>query len=570
MEKKFDVMGFAHDFRSGMKDKDLLEKHHIDPKRMIDIVRKLINRGILTKEDYFARSRKIEEREVQEEKQFLKSLYHCPVCGHMHPAPFTRCPACGADTTAEEQRPAPQPPPRPAPRPAQQQPQRPAAPPRPDPRQGARPAGTRPQQQAPPPGRPDQRPPAQAKQPAQPQKRQQPHPAAPGPAKQPEQPPQPQKPPRPQSPPPSQKAPTPKTEARAPEQAPRPAQPAEHKPAPKPKPAPPKPAPAPPPPPPPAEEEEVKPEISEALQKVVGVELENISVYPGAVEGGSLGEYHITDIIASHARATVFKAEESDGNGPDLAIKMFNPDIAEDADITKLIDKIAEFQSNMQDPNIVRLLATAELEDAKVLVYEYLPWNLDTLFKDYPDGLPYEMIEDYMRQVCNGVGYAHTHRGKDDVVRRLPHLNLKITKLLLDEEKKVIKIDDFGVGKALQEIRGHKKNLYDEPGADLGSTPPEAFVLRSKSVKPLSADIYSLGVTFYRLTTGKYPFEGKDMEEYKFAHLKKFPIPPKVHRYDCPEWLDAMILKCLEKDPDHRWRSATEMEMAVGKSSGKE
>jgi serine/threonine protein kinase len=138
--------------------------------------------------------------------------------------------------------------------------------------------------------------------------------------------------------------------------------------------------------------------------------------------------------------------------------------------------------------------------------------------------------------------------------------------LLLDKEKKRVKIDDFGIGRALQDIRGFKKHLYDEPGADLGSTPPEAFVMRSRSVKPLSADIYSLGVTFYRLTTAKDPFEGEDFDGFKFAHLKKYPIPPKVHRYDCPEWLDEMILKCLEKDPDQRWRSATEMEMAVGKA----
>jgi serine/threonine-protein kinase len=170
-----------------------------------------------------------------------------------------------------------------------------------------------------------------------------------------------------------------------------------------------------------------------------------------------------------------------------------------------------------------------------------------------------------LSQVLNGLGYAHLHRGRDGVVRRLPHLDLRPSKLLMDRDMNVVKLDDCGVMRALFAERGSKKFLWEEFGTDLRSLAPEAFVMETRSLDLLLVDLYALGAMLYRLATGTSMFTCADAEEYKFAHLKKYPVPPRVHRYDIPRWLDAMILKCLEKEPDERWRSATQMELAVGK-----
>ncbi len=102
---------------------------------------------------------------------------------------------------------------------------------------------------------------------------------------------------------------------------------------------------------------------------------------------------------------------------------------------------------------------------------------------------------------------------------------------------------------------------------DLAALAPEAFVMSSKTVKGTAVDIYALGVVLYRLVTGKRPFSGNGLDEYSFLHLKTFAIPPRVHRYTIPAWLDSMILKCLEKEPGRRWRSATQMELSIGKET---
>jgi serine/threonine protein kinase len=147
----------------------------------------------------------------------------------------------------------------------------------------------------------------------------------------------------------------------------------------------------------------------------------------------------------------------------------------------------------------------------------------------------------------------------------LPHLSLQVSSFLFDDRKKVVKLVDCGVWKSLVDLRGHRHRLLEEPGVDPSALAPEAFILGPKSINAFSADIYALGIALYRLATGKSPFLGSNVDEYRFLHLKTFAVPPRVHRYTLPAWLDAMILKCLEKEPTKRWRSATQMELSVGR-----
>jgi serine/threonine protein kinase len=129
-----------------------------------------------------------------------------------------------------------------------------------------------------------------------------------------------------------------------------------------------------------------------------------------------------------------------------------------------------------------------------------------------------------------------------------------------------LKLDDCGLWKALVEVRGHKRRIFQEPDIDVSALAPEAFVQDSRFVNGYFADIYGLGVLMYRLATGRSPFFATTVEEYHFAHMRLFPIPTRVHRYTIPAWLDAMIMKCFEKEPAERWRSATQMELSIGKS----
>ena len=90
--------------------------------------------------------------------------------------------------------------------------------------------------------------------------------------------------------------------------------------------------------------------------------------------------------------------------------------------------------------------------------------------------------------------------------------------------------------------------------------PPEFFRARTKGVRERSSEVYSLGALLYFMVTGEYPFEGPSFDDYKFQHTRIMATPPKLSNPNLPDWLDQLILCCLEKEPENRWDGVLELE----------
>lgn len=474
MTVKLDIEGFVTDYCRGVKDKDLLARHNINPKELIGIVRKLINDGFITKEQYFDRNRLIHELEAREEKDFLKSLYHCPVCSHIHPSPFTICPACGTDVTKEtksdDEKGQPQ-----------QEPSQPA------------------EDEAPKKAEVEvvNTPPAQAV-----------------------------------------LEPTPAAAAVR----------TDHEPA-------------------AAESTYEEEQLPKFLEDIIEAQLESVFPIGEASAGIAAGSYDIVEPICHSATSSMFRALDSSGQGPDLSVKVFHVDSLSEELIPELLNTLMAYQSTMQDRNILKVLGLATVDGRSVLIYEHMPTTLESLLIPHPEGIPLDLMMEILPQILNSVGYSHMHRGTDGVARRLPHMSLRPEKFMFDPDTMTVKLDECALWKSLVEVRGFMRHMWEEPNVKPEVLAPECFVLDSKFVNAFSADIYALGSALYRLATGKWPFTGSKIEDYHFAHLKTFAVPPRVHRWQIPGWLDKMILKCIEKEPSRRWRSATQMELAIGKGT---
>jgi serine/threonine protein kinase len=480
MELQVDIEEFIYDYVSGTNDRDLMSRHKLTRRELVFLARKLISEGLISKEDYFNRNKRMEELEAKQEKDFLKSLHHCPVCGHIQPTPFTICPACERDITKFEA---------------------------------------------------EKSKPKTAK---------------------------PLKPKRPTAPPPPLEVPKPREVPKPPEL---------HKPreAPKPREV--------PKPPEEPKLEAAYPEIlrepiaySEDLNKYIGMPLDNIVTFD---EDFSAFDYHISGIISSDNMSNSYYAEDANGQGPRISAKFFRQDLLPDSVMAVFLEKLIQYQSGMADTNILSPFGSASLDDTTALLYPFMPKTLESLLGTHPEGIPMDTVQRLLRQMLNALGYTHMHRDMhhsgDGAVHRLPHMYLKLSAFHLNDEENLIKLADCGVWSSMIYARGHLKHLWEEPGIDPSALPPESFVYESKAVNGFYADIYSLGAAIYRLITGRLAFNGKDIKEYSFLHLKTFPVPPRVHRWQIPAWLDHMVLKCLIKEPTKRWRSATQMELSIGR-----
>jgi hypothetical protein len=96
---KVPLQRFLKDFRSPLSDGELRDKYGLSARGFVSLIKALLARGTINQEDLVRRKETAVQRDLAKEHEFLAQLYICPHCGHPHPTPYDRCPACGADTS---------------------------------------------------------------------------------------------------------------------------------------------------------------------------------------------------------------------------------------------------------------------------------------------------------------------------------------------------------------------------------------------------------------------------------------------------------------------------------------
>ena len=149
-----------------------------------------------------------------------------------------------------------------------------------------------------------------------------------------------------------------------------------------------------------------------------------------------------------------------------------------------------------------------------------------------------------MRQICNGLKYAHS---KKIIHRDLTNSNIMLTK------DNVVKIMDFGLARIVEHLLSEQSII--------GGTPSYMAPEQVKGA-PIDhrADIYALGVNMFELTTGRLPFLKGDLG---YHHLHTPPPSPQDINPKIPSELDAVILKCLQKEPSKRFQSVEDLIKAL-------
>ena len=198
----------------------------------------------------------------------------------------------------------------------------------------------------------------------------------------------------------------------------------------------------------------------------------------------------------------------------------------------------------MSHPNIVEMYDVGEDNGNYYIVMEYVEGKtLKQLLKKRGTLTPTEVI-DIMLQLTDGIAHAHDSY--------IIHRDLKPQNIMIADNG-AIKITDFGIAMALNSTQLTQTNSV------MGSVhylPPEQASGKGSTTK---SDIYSMGILFFELLTGKLPFKGDNAVEIALKHMKD-PIPSvrKINP-DLPQSVENIILKATAKNPKNRYNDVREM-----------
>ena len=257
------------------------------------------------------------------------------------------------------------------------------------------------------------------------------------------------------------------------------------------------------------------------------------------------GRYQINGFIGEGGMSRVWRALDQN-TGKNVAVKVLREEYSEDESFIRRFDREAQAASRMSHPNIVNLLDVGVEEDGtRYLVMEYVQGKTLKRFIQESGALRPEIAAQIIIRVLAALQHAH----QNGVV----HRDIKPQNILIDKEG-TVKVADFGIARM---ANAQTVNQTDESvmGSVYYFSPEQA---RGAAVDARS-DIYSVGVVFYEMLTGKVPFTGDTPVAIAMQHLQTAPIPPAVVNPSVSSALDFVVLHAMEKKPRRRYQSAEEM-----------
>jgi serine/threonine-protein kinase len=255
------------------------------------------------------------------------------------------------------------------------------------------------------------------------------------------------------------------------------------------------------------------------------------------------GRYQIIEELGKGGMGKVYRVLDKKLN-EEVALKLIKPEIASDRETIERFSNELKLARRISHRNVGRMYELMEAEGMHFITMEYVPGqDLRGLIRQTGQLTTGKAVS-IARQVCEGLSEAH---GLGVV-----HRDLKPGNILIDRDGNA-KIMDFGIARSIS------AKAITGAGVLIGT--PEYMSpeqVEGKNVDQRS-DIYSLGVILYQMLTGRVPFEGDTPLSVAVKQKTEAPKDPRTLNAQIPEDLDRLILRCLEKDIEKRYRTAAEI-----------
>ena len=257
--------------------------------------------------------------------------------------------------------------------------------------------------------------------------------------------------------------------------------------------------------------------------------------------------YEIQELLGEGATGLVYLAHDRLLE-TQLAIKILRPEYSDHPQILERFRQEIVLSRDLAHPNILRVYHLGQAAGQRYLTMQWVDGPTLGRIIHEEGALREPVVIHVGIKLASALAAAHS--------RRILHRDIKPQNVLLDRSGEP-KLTDFGLARQL-----------DDPGI----TSPGLFLGTPHYVSPEQArtgpvdertDLYALGVVLFEMATGRKPFEGETVGEVLEKHLHDTPADPRELNGDISANLSRLILRCLEKSPDSRISSASELRVAL-------
>lgn len=264
--------------------------------------------------------------------------------------------------------------------------------------------------------------------------------------------------------------------------------------------------------------------------------------------GKRIGGYEVIGVLGRGGMATVYRAHQVSMNRV-VALKVLPRQFLTDDTYMQRFEREVAIVSRLEHRSIVPVYDYGEQDGQPFIAMRYMAGgSVDDLLRH--GSLSEAKITEILAQIAPALDYAHS--------KNVLHRDLKPSNVLLDDAGGAF-LTDFGIARLLGEQHGGTLTATGVVGTPSYMSPEQA------QGKPLDArsDLYGLGVMIYEMATGRRPFEGDTPYGIAVQQVTATPPPPRTFQPSLSPALEKVILRSLEKAPDHRYPNAAALADAV-------
>jgi predicted ATPase/tRNA A-37 threonylcarbamoyl transferase component Bud32 len=257
----------------------------------------------------------------------------------------------------------------------------------------------------------------------------------------------------------------------------------------------------------------------------------------------TIQDYEILEKIEETTGSLIYRGRKSDGNET-VILKVLKTQLPSPSEIARFKQEY-DIIKNLNSDDIIKTLDILYHESTFLIVLE--DFNGVSISRIIENGYVFD-IKTFLKigiKISNAIGLLH----KNDII----HKDIKPANILFNQNDGRIKITDFGISSVITHENEQIYNPDVIQGSLLYMSPEQTG--RMNRMVDYRTDIYSLGVTFYKMLSGNVPFESNDPLEIIHSHIAKEPIPLFQRNSEIPKIISDIIQKVMSKNPEDRYQS---------------